>query len=226
MVNLFPKHGKILSSWHRYLAPSINIYDCIDHVLKRAIDYAAGGRLRKMSAREAWNTIEELVQYEEEEWDDPIFPNKGCLDYGDASMEQMLENMEYQVGSLMKDVISLGKKSENLCGPAICLPILSKILPGYGEMVKKQATYTDDTLQILGLHVEQRISSFVHGLKTRSLVEFLSTDLPTTYKSLMEKTYIWIEAKEVATNEAPNDHRESFDRFKKGPSFYHRSTLL
>ncbi|GJR93611.1 reverse transcriptase domain-containing protein [Tanacetum coccineum] len=60
--------------------------------------------------------------------------------------------------------------------------------------------YTDDTLQILGLHEEQRISGFVHGLKTRSLVEFLSTNLPTTYKGLMEKTYTWIEAKEFATN--------------------------
>ncbi|GJR60029.1 hypothetical protein Tco_1502191 [Tanacetum coccineum] len=55
--------------------------------------------------------------------------------------------------------------------------------------------YTDDTLQILGLHEEQRISGFVHGLKTRSLVEFLSTYLPTTYKGLMEKNYTWIEAK-------------------------------
>ncbi|GJT76060.1 reverse transcriptase domain-containing protein [Tanacetum coccineum] len=44
------------------------------------------------------------------------------------------------------------------------------------------------------------------------LVEFLSTDLPTTYKGLMEKTYTWIEAKEVATNGVPNDHRDSFDR--------------
>ncbi|GJW25231.1 hypothetical protein Tco_0039042 [Tanacetum coccineum] len=75
--------------------------------------------------------------------------------------------------------------------------------------------YTDDTLQILGLHEEQRISGFVHGLKTRSLVEFLSTDLPTTYKGLMEKTYTWIEAKEVATNGAPGDHKEGFDKFNK-----------
>ncbi|GJZ69404.1 reverse transcriptase domain-containing protein [Tanacetum coccineum] len=49
--------------------------------------------------------------------------------------------------------------------------------------------YIDDTLQILGLHKEQHIFGFVHGLKTRSLVGFLSTDLPTTYKGLMEKTY-------------------------------------
>ncbi|GKF09350.1 hypothetical protein Tco_0043574, partial [Tanacetum coccineum] len=76
-----------------------------------------------------------------------------------------------------------------------------------------------DTLHILGLHKEQRIFGFVHGLKTRSLMEFLSTDLPTTYKGLMEKTYTWIEAKEVATNGATNGHQKGFVRFGKGPSW-------
>ncbi|GJS19239.1 reverse transcriptase domain-containing protein [Tanacetum coccineum] len=94
--------------------------------------------------------------------------------------------------------------------PTTCSPILSNILPEYGGIVKRQ---------ILGLHEEQRISGFVHGLKTRSLVEFLSMDLPTTYKGVMEKTYTWIEAKDVATNGAPNDHRESFNRFKKNSSW-------
>ncbi|GJX08186.1 zinc finger, CCHC-type containing protein [Tanacetum coccineum] len=36
-------------------------YDRIDHTLKRAIDYAAGGQLRKISTEKAWNTIEELA---------------------------------------------------------------------------------------------------------------------------------------------------------------------
>ncbi|GKE08603.1 hypothetical protein Tco_1412154 [Tanacetum coccineum] len=58
-----------------------------------------------------------------------------------------------------------------------------------GESTRAFVTrYTNDTLQILGLHEDQRISGFVHGLKTRSLVEFLFTDLPTTYKGPMEKT--------------------------------------
>ncbi|GKB78727.1 hypothetical protein Tco_1128410 [Tanacetum coccineum] len=56
--------------------------------------------------------------------------------------------------------------------------------------------YTDDTLQTLGLHEEQRISGFVYGLRTRSLVKHLSTDLPSTYKGLMEKTYTWVKARE------------------------------
>ncbi|GJT76659.1 reverse transcriptase domain-containing protein [Tanacetum coccineum] len=47
-----------------------------------------------------------------------------------------------------------------------------------GESTRAFVTrYTNDTLQILGLHEEQRIFGFVHGLKTRSLMEFLSTDL-------------------------------------------------
>ncbi|GJV56818.1 hypothetical protein Tco_1457823 [Tanacetum coccineum] len=70
-----------------------------------------------------------------------------------------------------------------------------------------------------GLHEEQRIFGFVHWLRTRSLVKFLYTDLPTTYKGLMEKNYTWIKAREVKTNGASNDHREGSDRFKKNSSW-------
>nr|GEU71437.1 retrovirus-related Pol polyprotein from transposon opus [Tanacetum cinerariifolium] len=35
----------------------------------------------------------------------------------------------------------------------------------------------------------------------------------------MENTHTWIEAREVSTNRTPNDHRESFDRFKKNSSW-------
>nr|GEX29240.1 hypothetical protein [Tanacetum cinerariifolium] len=84
------------------------------------------------------------------------------------------------------------------------------------ENVRAFATrYTNDTLQILGLHEDQRISGFVHGLKARNLVEHLSTDLLPTYKGLMEKTYTWIEAREVATNGALNDRRDNFKRSRK-----------
>ncbi|GKF29480.1 hypothetical protein Tco_0095822 [Tanacetum coccineum] len=51
--------------------------------------------------------------------------------------------------------------------------------------------------------------------RTRSLVEHLSTDLPSTYKGLMEKTYTWVDAREVATNGALKDRRDSFKRSKK-----------
>ena len=79
--------------------------------------------------------------------------------------------------------------------------------------------YTDETLQILGLHEDQRIFGFVHGLRNRTLVEFLSTDLPATYKGLMEKTYTWIEAKEVSTNGAPIESREHGSKISKHSSW-------
>ncbi|GKB30739.1 reverse transcriptase domain-containing protein [Tanacetum coccineum] len=67
-----------------------------------------------------------------------------------------------------------------------------------GESTRAFATrYTDDTLQILGLHEDQHISGFVHGLRTQNFVEFLSTDLPPTYKGLIEKTYTLIEVREI-----------------------------
>ncbi|GJT42130.1 reverse transcriptase domain-containing protein [Tanacetum coccineum] len=85
-----------------------------------------------------------------------------------------------------------------------------------GESTRAFITrYTENTLQILGLHEEQGISGFVYGLRTRSLVEHLSTDLPSIYKGLMEKTYTWVEAREVATNGDSNDRRDSFKRSKK-----------
>ncbi|GJY30730.1 hypothetical protein Tco_0414225 [Tanacetum coccineum] len=49
----------------------------------------------------------------------------------------------------------------------------------------------------------------------RSLVEHLSMDLPSTYKGLMEKTYTWVEVREVATNGTSSDRRDSSERSKK-----------
>nr|GEW65811.1 hypothetical protein [Tanacetum cinerariifolium] len=85
-----------------------------------------------------------------------------------------------------------------------------------GESVRAFATrYTNDTLQILSQRGDQRIFGFVHGLRTKNLVEHLFTDLPFTYKGLMEKTYTWIEAREVATNGALNDRKDNFERSRK-----------
>nr|GEX26566.1 hypothetical protein [Tanacetum cinerariifolium] len=64
---------------------------------------------------------------------------------------------------------------------------------------------------------EQQIFGFVHGLRTRNLVEHLSTDLPSTYEALIEKTYTWVEAREVTTNGASSDHRYSFESLSKSP---------
>ncbi|GJX49238.1 hypothetical protein Tco_0276083 [Tanacetum coccineum] len=78
------------------------------------------------------------------------------------------------------------------------LQFSTRSLQGPGDrerVVEFEDAPNRDESKILGLREEQRIFGFVHGLKTRSLVEFLSTDLQTTYKGLMEKTYTWIEVK-------------------------------
>ncbi|GKB31339.1 hypothetical protein Tco_0870740 [Tanacetum coccineum] len=59
--------------------------------------------------------------------------------------------------------------------------------------------------------------AFATSLKARNLVEHLFTDLPSTYKGLMEKTYTWIEVKEVAINGAPSDRRDNFKSLSKSP---------
>ncbi|GKB71481.1 hypothetical protein Tco_0932893, partial [Tanacetum coccineum] len=57
---------------------------------------------------------------------------------------------------------------------------------------------------------------FTSSNKEKARVSELSPlDLPSTYKGLMEKTYTWIEAREVATNEAMNDQRDNFERSRK-----------
>ncbi|GJQ89711.1 zinc finger, CCHC-type containing protein [Tanacetum coccineum] len=77
-------------------------YNHIDYTTQMAIDYAAGGRLRKLRPEEAWETIEDLAQYEEEEWNEPKSP-----DYIDATLEQELESMEYRLESLMRNEVLL-----------------------------------------------------------------------------------------------------------------------
>nr|GEX12212.1 zinc finger, CCHC-type [Tanacetum cinerariifolium] len=68
------------------------------------------------SFRMGLNTMEELARHEEEGWNDPIFLEEGSLNYNKANMEQILGIRECQVDMLMKDVISLIWRSENLCG--------------------------------------------------------------------------------------------------------------
>ncbi|GJX41307.1 zinc finger, CCHC-type containing protein [Tanacetum coccineum] len=89
-------------------------YDHIDQTLKRTLDYAAEGLLRKLSAEKAWATIEKLAQYEDEGWNDPVIPEEGSLDYENPDIKQLLGVMEYKVDALMKNAISLMGRSEGV----------------------------------------------------------------------------------------------------------------
>ncbi|GJS13666.1 zinc finger, CCHC-type containing protein [Tanacetum coccineum] len=91
-------------------------YDHVDSTTQMAIDYAAGGRLRKLRPEVAWETIKNLAQYEEEGWNDPIIPEEEILDYENPNLEQLLGVMECKVSTLMEKAISLMGKSESLFG--------------------------------------------------------------------------------------------------------------
>ncbi|GJZ44698.1 hypothetical protein Tco_0591953 [Tanacetum coccineum] len=54
-----------------------------------------GGDLEKVSPEGAWETIKDLAQHKEEEWNDPIFSEKGIPDYIDATLEHELERFTF-----------------------------------------------------------------------------------------------------------------------------------
>ncbi|GJW27511.1 hypothetical protein Tco_0044386 [Tanacetum coccineum] len=96
LLRRVPRHG--LDLW---LQVQI-FYDHVDYTTQMAIDYAEGRGLRKLRPKEAWKTIKDLAQYEEEEWNKPESP-----DYIDASLEQELESIKCQVESLMRNEVLL-----------------------------------------------------------------------------------------------------------------------
>ncbi|GJU95469.1 putative ribonuclease H-like domain-containing protein [Tanacetum coccineum] len=89
-------------------------YYRIDDSLKRTIDFAAGGQLRRMSAKRAWIAIEELAQYEDEGWNEPVNPEDGDLNYENPNIEQLLGIIEHKVDALMNNALSAMGKSQGM----------------------------------------------------------------------------------------------------------------
>ncbi|GJS62328.1 zinc finger, CCHC-type containing protein [Tanacetum coccineum] len=81
-------------------------YDRINKALKESIDYAAEGRLRKLSIENAWATIEKLAHYEDEGWNDPVILEEGNLNYENPDIEQLLgEERVRQLEEYMKVIV-------------------------------------------------------------------------------------------------------------------------
>ncbi|GKB17046.1 reverse transcriptase domain-containing protein [Tanacetum coccineum] len=99
---------------------------------------------------------------------------------------------------------------------AICSIINYKDLKAkFRSHFSQQKRFIKTHLAVHNIKQREGESVRAYATRTRNLVEHLSTDLPSTYKGLMEKTYTWIEAREVATNGAPNDQRDNFERSRK-----------
>ncbi|GJX97805.1 zinc finger, CCHC-type containing protein [Tanacetum coccineum] len=130
LLQKVPHHG--LALWLRVQI----FYDHVDYTTQMAIDYAAGGRLRKLRPKEAWETIEGLSQHEEEEWNEPIFSEKGSPDYIDANLELKLESIEHRVESLMRSDVLL-------------VSMISKIEP---TIYRTPHQHLSSNLKILILH--------------------------------------------------------------------------
>ncbi|XP_071704548.1 uncharacterized protein [Rutidosis leptorrhynchoides] len=74
--------------------------------------------------------------------------------------------------------------------------------------------YTDETQQIPGLPESQRISGLLYGCRTRALVEHLSRDIPNTYEALLDKAYVWLDAKDTS-NSFVYEESQGFKRNEK-----------
>ncbi|GJT26579.1 hypothetical protein Tco_0906854 [Tanacetum coccineum] len=67
-----------------------------------------------MSAERPWVAIEELAQYEDEGWNDPVNPEDGDLNYENPDIEQLLGIMEHKVDALMNNALSAIRKSQGM----------------------------------------------------------------------------------------------------------------
>ncbi|GJQ96880.1 hypothetical protein Tco_0008019 [Tanacetum coccineum] len=125
---MFQHHGESLSkAWTRFkdllqkvphhgidLWLQVQIfYDHVDCITQESINYAAGGRLRKIRPDKAWDTIKRLAQYENEGWNDAFTSEEVSFNYENPDVEQLLGIMERKVDTLMKNAISLMGKSES-----------------------------------------------------------------------------------------------------------------
>ncbi|GJY52655.1 zinc finger, CCHC-type containing protein [Tanacetum coccineum] len=108
LLQKVPYHG--LDLWLQFQI----FYDHVNCTTRESIDYAAGGRLRKLRLDKDCDTIEKLAQYENEGWNDAFNSEEVSFNYENPDIKQLLGIMEHKVDTLMKNAISLMGKSESV----------------------------------------------------------------------------------------------------------------
>ncbi|GJW20849.1 hypothetical protein Tco_0031471 [Tanacetum coccineum] len=139
-----------VKSENEYMLQKEILLDVTTETLKRRIDYAAKGRLRKMSVEKDWATIKELAQYEDKGWNDPILPDERSIDHKNPNIEQLLGIMENYVDMLMKDAISIIRRSENVFG------ISSDMMRQLPPKLSRQEAFKDLVMNFI-LYQEEKV---------------------------------------------------------------------
>ncbi|XP_071729017.1 uncharacterized protein [Rutidosis leptorrhynchoides] len=67
-----------------------------------------------------------------------------------------------------------------------------------------------------GLPETQSISRLLYGCRTQSLIEHISREIPDTYEALLDKAYVWLDAKKTAGTFAYEDHQVTNRKEKLG----------
>nr|GEZ67010.1 hypothetical protein [Tanacetum cinerariifolium] len=99
---------------NQHLKDFLKFVDSLDLDVANKERIRLRGQLRKISAEKAWDTIEELARYDDEGWNDPDFPEEDSLNHINPKIKQILGIIESHVDALMKDAISIMKKSKDV----------------------------------------------------------------------------------------------------------------
>ncbi|GKD42930.1 hypothetical protein Tco_1267575, partial [Tanacetum coccineum] len=111
-----------------------------------------------MSVEKDWATIKELAQYEDKGWNDPILPDERSIDHKNPNIEQLLGIMENYVDMLMKDAISIIRRSENVFG------ISSDMMRQLPPKLSRQEAFKDLVMNFI-LYQEEKDLEPLNGHK-------------------------------------------------------------
>ncbi|GJT76405.1 hypothetical protein Tco_1043130 [Tanacetum coccineum] len=107
-------HGHRSEDPNQHLKDFLKLVDLLDLDGENKERTRLSMRLRKLRPNEVWSAIERLAQYEDEGWNDALIPDDVGLNHENPDIKQLLGIIEHKVDTLMKDAISLMKKSESV----------------------------------------------------------------------------------------------------------------
>ncbi|GJS30604.1 hypothetical protein Tco_0491224 [Tanacetum coccineum] len=156
LLNSFHQEGLQNSAMTSLCSNNIKESFFLKHGLNRGLRRRRPTKENK--CKKAWATIKELARYEDEGWNDPVFPEEESLDYKNPNIEQLLGVMECKVDMLMKNAISLMGRSKDVCG------MTSDIMPQLPPKTSRWEAFQDLVMNFI----------FDQEEKVKQLEEYMS----------------------------------------------------